>query len=73
MVRGRIFACNINGFSSFPGNVFAVLVYYLEVGDVDTGMVVENAGFVNCTVDMIFVFFYYIFQTSVGFSYATKL
>ena len=33
----------MDGFSSFSGNMFAVLVYYLEVGDVGAGVVVGNA------------------------------
>ena len=54
----------MNGFSSFSGNLFATLVYYLEVEDVDSGMVIRNALLVNCTGDMTVVCFYTIFQTS---------
>ena len=39
----------MDAFSSFSGNLFAILVYYLEVEDVDLGMVVGNAVFVNTT------------------------
>ena len=56
----------MEGFSSFSGNVLAVLVYYLKVGDIDLRVVVGNNNHVNYTGDMIFVFFYSIFQTSAG-------
>ena len=36
-VEGRVVDSNMNGFSNFSGNLFAVLVYYLEVGDVVSG------------------------------------
>ena len=61
MVQGRVADSNMNGFSSFFGNLFSVLVYYLEVRDVGSGLVVGNAPFVNCTGDMTIVFFHYIF------------
>ena len=51
----------------------ASLVYYFEVGDVGLGVLVENAVHVNCTGDMIIVFFYSIFQTSTRFSYVKKV
>ena len=59
----------MNGFSSFPGNLFAVLVFYLEVGDVGSGMVVENIVLVNCTSNVTVVYFYSNFQTSAELSY----
>ena len=34
MVESRILDSNMDGFSSFSGNLFPVLVYYLEVRDV---------------------------------------
>ena len=34
-VEGRVVDSNMNGFSCFTGSVFAALIYYLEVGDVD--------------------------------------
>ena len=71
-VEGRGVNSNVDCFSSFSGNVFAVLVYYLEVEDVGSGMVVGNAGFVNCTDDITTVSFYSILQTSAGFSYVKK-
>ena len=50
----------MNGFSSFSGNLFAVFVYYLEVGDVGSGVVVRNAMFVKCTGDITILFFHSI-------------
>ena len=32
----------VDGFLSFSGKVFAVLIYYLEMRDVDTGVVVDS-------------------------------
>ena len=57
----------------FSGNLFAVLVYYIEVGDVGSGVVVGNAVYVNCTGDLTIVLFYFIFQTLVGFSHDRKV
>ena len=57
MFQGRCVDSNMNGFSSFSDNLFAILVYYLEVGDVGSGLVVGNAVFVNYTGDMTIVFF----------------
>ena len=54
----------MNGFSSFFGNLFGVLVYYVEVGDVGSWVVVGNAVYVNCIGDMTIVFFYSILKTS---------
>ena len=73
MVQCSAVDSNVNGFSSFSGTLFAVLVYYLEVEDVGSGEFVGNVMFVNCTKDMTIVFFYSIFQTSAGFSYARKV
>ena len=63
LVDGRVVDSNIDGFLSFPGNLFAVSVYYtyLEVGDVGSGVVVGNDVYVNYTGDMTIVFFYSIF------------
>ena len=72
-VEGRVVDSNMNSFSSFSGNLLAILVYYLEVGDVGFGVVVGNAVFVNCTGYMTTVFFYSIFQTSAEFSYIRKV
>ena len=52
MVEGGVVDSNMN---SFSGNLFAVLIYYLEVGDGGLGADVWNAVFVNCTVDMTIV------------------
>ena len=56
-VEGRVVDPSMNGFSSFSGNLFAVLVYHLEVGDVGSGVIVGNVVFVNCTAEMAIVFF----------------
>ena len=47
---------------------FAILVFYLKVGDVGLEVVAGNAVFVNCTGDTTIVFFYSIFQISAAFS-----
>ena len=52
-VEGRVINSNMSGFS---GNLLAVLVFYLEVGDFGFRMVVGNAVFVNCTGNMGIVF-----------------
>ena len=57
MVEGTCIDSNMDSFSSFSGTLFAVLVYYLKVGNVGFGVVVGNAVFVNCTGDMTIVFF----------------
>ena len=72
MVEGIVVDSNMNGFSTFFGSLFPVLVYYLEVGDVSSGVIVGNAVFVNCTGYRTTVFLYPIFQTSAGFSYVRK-
>ena len=48
-VVGRVVDSNMNGFCRCSGNLFAILIYYVEVGDVGLGVVVENTVFVNCT------------------------
>ena len=55
-VEGRVIDSNMDGFS---GNLFAVFVYFLEVGDVGLGWLLEML-FVNCIGNMIIVFFYSI-------------
>ena len=72
MVEGSFADSDMDGFFSFSGNLFAVLVYYLEVGNVGSGVVLRSAVYVNLTGDMTIVFFYSIFQTSAGFSYVRK-
>ena len=59
MVEGMIVNSNMNGFSDI---LFVVLVYYPEVGDVGSRVVVGNAVFVSCTGDMTIVFFYTLFS-----------
>ena len=44
---GRSVDSNMNDFSCFYSNLFAILVYYLKVGDVSSLGVVGNAVFVN--------------------------
>ena len=43
MVEDRVIDSDMDSFSTFSGNLFAVLVYYLEVRDVSLGVVVGNA------------------------------
>ena len=73
MVEGRVVDFNMNGFSRFSANLFAILAYYLEVGDVGLGAVIGNTLFANCTGDMTIVFFYSIFQMSAGFFCVKKV
>ena len=47
----------MDGLSSFPGNLFAVLIYYIEMGDAIFGMIVGYTVLVNCTEDVTAVFF----------------
>ena len=56
MVEGRIVNSNMNGFSSFPGNIFAGLIYYFESGVVGLGMIVGHTVLVNCTGDVTTMF-----------------
>ena len=56
---------NMDGFSSFSGTFCAVLVYYLEVGDVGSETIVGNAVFINCKGVMPIVLSYSIVQTSI--------
>ena len=53
VVKGRIVVSNMEGFSSFSGILFAILVYYFEVGDASFGIVVGYTALVNCTGDGI--------------------
>ena len=39
MVEGRVVDSNMDGLSSFSGNLFAVLDYYLELGHAGLGVV----------------------------------
>ena len=41
MVEDRVVDSNINGFSSFLDNIFAILIYYPEEGDVGMGCLLE--------------------------------
>ena len=59
----------MDSFSSLSGNLFAILIYYLELGNVGSGVVVGNTVFVICIGDVTIVFFYPIFQTPDGFFY----
>ena len=40
VVKGRVVNPYVNGFSSFSGSLFAILAYFLKVGDVGSGMVI---------------------------------
>ena len=71
--EGMVVDSNTDGFSCFFGNLFAAMVYHLEVGDVGSDVVVRNTMFVNCTGDMPIVFFYSIFQSAIGFFYVRKV
>ena len=73
IIEGMVVNSNTNDFSSFPGTLFTVLIYYHEVEDVASGLVVGNATFLNCAGYITIVFFYSIFQTSAGFSYVRKV
>ena len=42
MIEGRGVDSNIDGFLIFSVNLFVVLVYYIKVGDVGSGMVVGS-------------------------------
>ena len=57
VVEGRIVNSDMDSFSSFPGNLFDVLIYYFEMGDVGFGMIVGYTVLVNCTGDVIAVSF----------------
>ena len=70
MVESRVTDSNMDCLSS---NLFAVLVYYHEVGGVGSGVIVGNAMYVNCTGDMTIVFFHCLFQTSAPFSYVRRV
>ena len=45
--EGRVVDSSMDSFYSFSSNLFAVLVYHLEVGDVGMGVVTEDAVYVN--------------------------
>ena len=66
-VEGKDVDSNLDGFSSFSGNLFAVLVYYLEVGDVGFGGGCWKYCVLNCTGNMAVVFFYSISKHLLGF------
>ena len=59
--------------AGFCGNLFAVLVYYLDVGEVGSWVVVGNDDYFKCTGEMTTVFLYCIYQTSAGLSYVRKV
>ena len=63
-VEGRIINSNMNGFPNFTGNLFSILVYYFQVGDVGSGMVGGHTMLVNCTGDVTVGFFNSLLQTS---------
>ena len=57
----------------FSSNLFSILVYYLEVGDVGLVMVIGKTVLVDYSGDVTIVFFYSTFETSAGFSYVGKV
>ena len=57
VVESRNVNSNLDGFSRFPGNLFAVLIYYFEMGNVGFGVIVGYTVLVNCTGDVTAVFF----------------
>ena len=57
VVEGRIVKSDMDGFSSFPGNLFAVLIYYFEMEDVGFGMIDTYTVLVNCIGNVTAVFF----------------
>ena len=57
MVEGRVVDSNMDNFSSFSGNLFAVYVYYLEVGDVGLGVVVRKDVFAHTDIEFLFLFY----------------
>ena len=59
MVEGRFVDYKMDGFCSFSGNLFAFLIYYLEMGNVGSGEVVGNVVYVNCTGDETIVLLLY--------------
>ena len=63
----------MDGFSSFPGNLFGVLIYYYERGDVGFGMIIGHTVLVICTGDMTAVFFDSILETSAGLTYVGEV
>ena len=71
VVDGRIINSYRNGFS---GKLFTILAYYLEVGDVGSGMALGHAVLLNCTGNnMAFVFFNSVLLTSAGLYYVGKV
>ena len=54
-------------FSGFSGNVFAILIYYLEVGNVGMWVVVRLLCTKTALVTRLPIFFPSIFYTSAGF------
>ena len=72
-VEGRVVDSNMDGFSSSSSNLFAIFIYYLELGDIGSGVVVGNAEYINHIVDITIVFFYSVFQVSARFSCVQKV
>ena len=63
----------MDGLSSFSCILFAVLVYYPEVGDAGLGMIVDKCCIHKLHCNMSIVFFYSTFQAFAGFSYERKI
>ena len=63
----------MDGLSSFPGNLFAVLIYYFKMTDDGFGMIVGYTVSVKCTGDVTAVFFYSILEASAGLTYVGEV
>ena len=72
-LRLKVVGSYMNVFSRNSGNLCATLVYYLEVADVGSEMVVGHTLLVTCTGDVTVVFFNSIIQTSARLSYVGKV
>ena len=57
LVEGRIVNSDMDGFSSFPGDLFAVLIYYFEMEDAGSWMIIGYTVLINYTGNVIAVFF----------------
>ena len=72
-LRAELLISNIDGLYNFPGNLFAVLIYYCDMGDVVFGMIVGYTVLVNCTGDMTAVLFDSILYTLAGLTYVGEV
>ena len=61
MIECCIVGCDVDSIPGFSGKLFAVSIYYFEVGDVGTRVVVDFTEDVKCTGYMPAMFFHSIF------------